>query len=1317
MNSYDLSSLSPDAFEHLVNALALRVLGSGHMGFGPGADAGRDGYFEGEAPYPSESERWSGRWYIQSKFHKPNLSKNSQKWLLGQISEELSEFRKPDSKRIWPDIWIVATNIDPSGAPGTGAFDAARSLVRKARPSLAKKFHIWGGQKIIALLQQYPEVSKYYRHFLTPGHVLTELYDQLHDEQAEVKTIIRHLVVNQFDEQQFTKLEQAGSDADRRPGIHALFIDLPFRAPAYDHTGLITRTIVRAAACSQQINSAEPNTEHWIQWRRHPYRARVWFVKGGPGNGKSTIGQYFAQIQRAALILGPDGPSVLPRIRDLAKEVRGAALQEEFWPHVPRIPFYVELKEYAQWFGSRSKNEPRGILSYLCTRIAVGVEQAVLPGTLKRALGIRSWFGMFDGLDEVPDDVKDDVALQVRRFIDEVALDANADLLAVCTSRPQGYSGQFSDLDGPTVELTPLSPAQALKCAEPVIKFGRGPNESAKAIQTLASSIQSEAVRSLMTTPLQSHIMAVVVRDGGKPPDRRWHLFDNFYHVIKRRETNRDLPDEAIARLLREDHKLLKTVHSRLGFVLQARAEVSTGAQTSLNRTEFKELLTEAAALMMDEHIERTVQTLMRATTNRLVLVNTPDDGEHLRFDVRQLQEFFAAEFLYETIDADKLRGRLTLLSGDAHWREVMHFALSALIENGRATELDVAVEVLTATDDSVASPSARVFNRRLARGALMAARLLEEGVLEQDRRVRQQFRKCLEPLLALSTHRSLGPLRMVSQPNSYNWLISFLFDHIREADRTESVGAGILLTSLLGDSDARIEELSEFLLSAPQSYTLAVLRGHPSVEHPRRKRYAVNWVRVVALKLLLRDQWIDLSASDIQQLRRILMAPPEQRLSVAVRIGLPREHVGLLDALLWDSDPLVKKQHPVEDFGIVSIEYFKQDWSSSSVDLGIFKDTLPAAAASAPGILQLVYRIFKFAKDRTPSDLRSLGECVSKHPVAFAGLPPHLRAYAPFDVSHELVKQAQELGSSSDDQLAKYIAGLQTSSPPIARIRRTARLGSTFTLPQWIRLVTVFPDLAWRLWNDEFWTDRHSSQPDVLESPEAIDALVSQLIAKPLLLVRHPLLVGRLLTKAAGRGDEIRTAFCSEANKPRVETIQGVGSSFFTLNLPDESSTLPLIVAALVTMDVFEFANPSNEELRKRTQNICRGFVPKVTDLKTVYEASTTSPVIKAAALLLSLLHPDGGARLFPDARANLVNAYVSGLDEWFFTAVTLYLTLSADQEETISFIIGGLLAVSREDYLGRRILEDHLAEWREKSVAPLTKAHCQHDWLTGSQ
>lgn len=247
-DSYDLTKLDSHSFEHLVNHLALRVLGPGHTGFGPGSDAGRDGYFEGEAPYPSDTERWSGRWYIQSKFHKPHLTKNPQKWLIEQIKEEIAEFEKEDTKRKWPDNWIIATNIDPSGVPKTGAFDTAKALVGEARPEIKDRFHIWGGRKILDYLSLNSEVATYYRHFLTPGHILTEVYEQLKDDRADVEAILRYLIVNQFGEQQHTKLEQAGSAADSRPGIHRLFIDLPFRAGSYGLEGMMMEYLVHNSA-------------------------------------------------------------------------------------------------------------------------------------------------------------------------------------------------------------------------------------------------------------------------------------------------------------------------------------------------------------------------------------------------------------------------------------------------------------------------------------------------------------------------------------------------------------------------------------------------------------------------------------------------------------------------------------------------------------------------------------------------------------------------------------------------------------------------------------------------------------------------------------------------------------------------------------------------------------------------------------------------------------------------------------------------------------------------------------------------------------
>jgi hypothetical protein len=511
-----------------------------------------------------------------------------------QIRAEIKAFEDEASPRQWPDNWIVASNIDPSGVPMTGAFEKARRAVVKAQPKLKSRFHIWGGQKILSLLAEYPQVAQQYGHFLTPGHVLTAIYEQLHDHRADIENVLRCLIVRQFDEQKFTKLDQAGSDADTRPGIHKLFIDLPFRAKEHGIEDLAIKTLLSTASKCHRIDSTMPDTAEWQCWRRHPSRARVWFIKGGPGQGKSTIGQYFCQLQRAALILQPDGPSVTPSQKTEATEIRQFATRDGFWPAVPRVPISVDLKEYAQWLGQRStqrgKEQPKGILTYLAIRLSAGVEQKVEAGLLKRALTTRSWFVVFDGLDEVPHDVKDIVALEVRHFLNDVAIDCDADVLAICTSRPQGYSGQFAELDAPTVELTSLPPERALACAKPVVELGRSQDEGAHAYKVLTQAIKTPSVRELMTTPLQSHIMAVVVRDGAKPPDRRWQLFDNFYQVIKRREANKNFPDQPLAKLLREDEKLLKTLHNRLGFVLHSRQRRARALKRILQNQNLKSL-------------------------------------------------------------------------------------------------------------------------------------------------------------------------------------------------------------------------------------------------------------------------------------------------------------------------------------------------------------------------------------------------------------------------------------------------------------------------------------------------------------------------------------------------------------------------------------------------------------------------------------------------------------------------------------------------------------------------------------------------------
>jgi hypothetical protein len=1322
--SAELTKLDPNTFEHMVTMLAMRVLGPGHTGFGPGADGGRDGYFSGEAPYPSVNDRWKGRWYIQCKFHSPHLSKDPQKWLIERIEEEITEFKKTDSKRRWPDNWIIATNIEPSGHPMTGAFDKANKLLTRARPKLRHHFHIWGGNKLLQLLNDHPEVKEYYEHFLTPGHILTSVYNQLKDSQAEAKTILRYLIVTQFGEQQLTKLDQAGSGVDTRPGIHKVFIDLPFISRDQDLQGLAVEYLVRTSAKNHQIDPNQPDTKQWRLWNRFPARARVWFMKGGPGQGKSTISQYFCQIQRAALILQDDGPTVLPQQRSVAREIQRIAKQAAFWPVVPRIPISIELKEYAQWYGQQKKGSARGILSYLASRIEAGVEQKVQVGTLKRALQTRSWFVVFDGLDEVPHDVKDGVAAEVCNFVDNVSLELDADLLTMCTSRPQGYSGQFSQLDGPTIELASLSANQALECAKPVLALERSAEEARKSLQILSSAIESSSVRELMTTPLQAHIMAVVVRDGGRPPDRRWNLFTNFYQVIKKREANRDLPDRRLAKLLREDTQLLKSVHNRLGFVLQATAETSKGAQTNLKRSEFEALVSGAVSQMIEGETTEIVGILMEATTDRLVLVSTPDDGDHVRFDIRPLQEFFASEFFYEAVSATTLHSRMELVAGDSHWREVMHFLVSALIENSRLTELSVAIAVLQQLDDGEGEPHERLLARRLARGALLTSRLLQEGVLEQDKRIRQQMRRCLEPITGLIDPKPLKSLASIRQPNSRSWLLSFLFESLREQDYTENVGAAITLALMLRDDDEGIDEFKAFLLSAPPEYKsiiVAASMADISSFHlrPDAPVQFQKWFIELVIALLTQPNWFLMETEAIST-SITLLRHAKSTLRVLFREGrLTELEFELMLALLKEPKHEID---PKLDFGFLKGNYYSWDWTAGSPAPNI---TVPPNSLELrnKGILDLLFKLFRFATQRTHPNLVSLIESL-KHgeTKTLSALPPHVRALIPIEYYRPIPEQLTALSSLDDSSFTSLVKENRLNSRVIPRPIQWQRLGTTDDCDSWKKLIHQDPEFALRLWTEDFWEGRPGriGRPQILDDQRSIEFLVDALIQHPLLLSEVPNVWGLLLAKAPNRQSELRTAFLKAGNGmvPTKFWVRPPELHLFKLNLPAEASLLPFLLSAVC--EAYSFSDRYHEDFWHPHPRLdftqisfeIAKMVPDVHELEVVINNPKLGKSVQAAAMFLALMHSNTTRTLTVNA-ADLANLYTKESSSWYFNAVISLVTVLPDNSVNAPFI-GLILERTREDYAGRQELQRLLTRWREDSMAPVQSSKVRNDWLT---
>jgi hypothetical protein len=1293
-DSYDLTKLDENSFEHLANFLALRVLGAGHTGFGPGSDGGRDGLFEGEAPYPSDVNRWSGRWYIQCKYHRPHLSKDPQKWLLSKIEEEIELFQDHRGKRTWPDNWIFVTNIEPSGTPETGSFDRALDLVTKANKELGKRFHIWGGAKVIQLLVLHSEIADYYSHFLTPGHVLSTLYRQLSDVQADTRSIVRHFVVTQFNEQQFTKLEQAGSNIDTRPGIHRLFTDLPFRCRDSKIQGMSLQYLVRAAAQNHRAESRVSDLPRWLAWRKNPRRARVWFIKGGPGQGKSTLTQYLAQIQRAALLLGAEAPPATIQQLETAKEIQEAATNDGLWPLAPRIPVYVELKDFAKWFGERQPDGPRGILTFLADRLSARIQQPVHVGTLKRAFSEARWLFVFDGLDEVPSDVKDNVAGEITLFIDDQLIEIASDAFFVCTSRPQGYSGQFSNLESTETELAPLNTKQALTCAAPVLRIDRDELESAQNLETLREALQSPSIAEIMTTPLQAHIMAVVVRDGGRPPDRKWRLFTNFYQVIKKREANRNLPDKRISTLLRTGDKLIKALHNRLGYELHARAETSKGAQTSIDRAELLEIIQTTVSELQSTNVADTVNTLKEATTERLVLVNTPESGAHVRFDIRPLQEFFAAEFVYEDTSAERLGERIGGIADDAHWREVMHFVLSALIENSRRTDLAVAVEKLSYLNEKDDTSPSRFFYRRLAAGALLAARLLAEGVLEQDKRVRQQFKKTIEPLFG-STETSLNDvLASVTGTDSTSWLIEVMADTLLEQSESESIGAAYVLCLIVLDSHGRQSEIEKGILGKSPEYRGCLFRmlakKHNQFSSEDAKWKPHIWVGKLIFISLCSADWERLNPDGVETAFEVLSSFGNSILTVAHAAGIDSALAHFIQPLI-DDDIQFDAATETDFCGVVKFGYAAP---KPELDPNNWSDELRAAVLTAPGVFSVIQPIFAISSGNRNIEFITRLAHISRF---LRALPFVWSAYIP----RELLNA----------KLCDQICSQRLLSPPILTweskpgcYTTSISLEENVDRDSYEKLLRTHPRIALNIVSLAFHrgNETRSSWSAIRTYFETTDGgaeLAAVVCGDPDWLRREVNSWGLILELCGPSAyGKIRAAIVDAAPMWNGERSYSEIKPF-VLDLPKESCLIAPILYALCR------PSPHLSETSVNVSNVVMQFAPNIELVLAIALDDRESRESRGVASVMALMHPSCP----PDSIGALIDIVIAGYkplaNSWYIrlAAASLEKLIIEGRIDAIS-AMGSLLRIGNNDLGGRFSLGAVFGGWRERSRAPVT-------------
>lgn len=685
---YDLVRMGPTQFENMSVALCNSHLSPGGVSFGRGRDGGREWTFNGNLPLPpvvgvattnasiDGDTYWSGYTVAQMK-HKEFFygDQRDVRWLLNQIQMEVNKWTEKDPKKARtpkPDNLFFVTNVDLSAFPDAGGIDTVRrKMVEHQRTLGLKGWAVWHGEHVCRLLDAYPGIRQTYLAHVMAGDVLALLHENLMASTPDAVECLISYVTKDLVSYNSVKLTRSGTRGTLTEDLSRIGIDLP-------------AVKTTAADDDEDEQEVQPFARYFIEDsdspRSIPQGGFCTVLVGGPGQGKSTVGQLICQSYRIALLEG--GEENLPQnVRQQLTDLRGHLQSIDVpLPTLRRWPVYVQLTEYCDYI---EEHPQHSLLRFLATKVSarhtgVAVEQSHLRTWMRE----WPWLLVLDGLDEVPNQhVRAALLQKINEFVVDIAAQ-KADVVILATTRATGYGNDLAEHYPAELLLTELEPTQALAYAKLLTNSRHDSDEDVrdKVFARLQEALRDSTTSKLMGTPLQVSIMASLLEDRVRAPSTRHALFDAYYDTVYRREVNK--PNSLGSALDVHEHDI-NHIHARAGVELQTLTESSGNLDAHLTKDALTNIaidhLVEVQGYEPDK-AARTAENLISLTTDRLVLLVEEPVG-CWAYEVRSLQEFMASKYLTTGRDEEVIE-RLRITAPSAHWRNVWLFAAAQLFEN-----------------------------------------------------------------------------------------------------------------------------------------------------------------------------------------------------------------------------------------------------------------------------------------------------------------------------------------------------------------------------------------------------------------------------------------------------------------------------------------------------------------------------------------------------------------------------------------------------------------------------------------------------------